>query len=216
MQNRIASFAALAASLVMPPLAASAGAATPDRSSQRSPSSIRHGASRASGTRASAEPIELARFVFARSVDSRKPVGEAERFASDGARVYAYLEVANRGAPQRLTVTWKRGRRIQRYTLPVGKSPRWRTWSYLRATKAMRGSWTVTVRDGSGSQLGEKTVTIGSATAGASASAQTESASAQSESESASAQSERARSETARSERESELHASGRTEPIGC
>ncbi|MCA9669303.1 MAG: DUF2914 domain-containing protein [Myxococcales bacterium] len=148
MTNRTAIATVLAAIIALPSTFAIAAPSAPTK---RAPSA------------SSDASVSLGRFVFANELSGRKPVAPADRFDTDGKRVYGYLEVRNKGERQKLTMTWTRGARSHTFNLTVGKSPRWRTWSYLKAVKGNRGSWKVTVKDESGSVLGEKQITIGGA-----------------------------------------------------
>lgn len=153
MTNRTALATVLAAILALPgafAVAAPAGSkAAPKRSAPSADASA---------------AVSLGRFVFTNELSGRKPVSTAAQFDTDGKRVYGYVEVHNKGEQQKLTMTWARGSRRHSFHLTVGKSPRWRTWSYLKAVKGNRGTWKITVKDEAGTVLGEKEITIGGAT----------------------------------------------------
>ena len=97
---------------------------------------------------------QVTRFVFARKVQDRQPLEISQVPPADGGRVYAYLEVFNKGDSRPIKVVWKRkGKVFHTATLNVGKSPKWRTWAYLTLSKGMKGPWTVEIQDGSGALL---------------------------------------------------------------
>jgi hypothetical protein len=107
--------------------------------------------------------LEVTRFVFTRQVVDRQPQGEVQNVPLDGHRVYGFIEVLNRGAPRQLTMVWRQeGKQVARFSLDVGSSPRWRTWSYLRARKSMLGQWEVSVKDDQGNLLASESLIIGS------------------------------------------------------
>ncbi|MBU2567116.1 DUF2914 domain-containing protein [Patescibacteria group bacterium] len=108
--------------------------------------------------------LAVTRFALARQVIDRRPDALVlnGRVPLDGAPVYAVIEVFNKGAARDLTMVWRRdGRVMHRYTLTVGRSPGWHTWSLLRATRASRGSWVISVEDASGASLEDQVLVIG-------------------------------------------------------
>jgi hypothetical protein len=108
------------------------------------------------------DKIELVRLVFARRVEGRNPADVGPRIATDSARVYAHAQLSNPGEPQSVTMVWERDGKVRhRFSLDVGRSPSWRTWSYLAAVPRNRGVWTVSVRDASDELLGSAQLHIG-------------------------------------------------------
>lgn len=105
--------------------------------------------------------VKLSRFTFARAVKQRKPHAETSAVAADGKRLYAFIQVFNKSTPQVVTMIWQKGDRTLRYSLKVGRSPAWHTWSYMTASRHTAGTWTVSVEDQQGSPLGQQSVTIG-------------------------------------------------------
>lgn len=94
------------------------------------------------------EEFKLIQLVFARQLQGRTPAEVSPRIAADGARVYAHAQFANTGDPRTVTMSWQRDGRVRhRFSLKVGRSPSWRTWSYLNAVPHNRGTWTVTLHD---------------------------------------------------------------------
>ncbi len=101
--------------------------------------------------------LELRQFRLTRQVSRRaagQPVVLLER---DHQRLYAYVELLNKGQQRKVTMTWKQqGREVARHELDVGRSPGWRTWSYLTAGQHAGGHWSVAVHDEQGRLLGEQ------------------------------------------------------------
>ena len=108
--------------------------------------------------------FQLVELSLARGVEDRKPVqvaGDGVAIAADGARLYAYLHVFNKGAQKALKVIWKRGEKVyHEATVVVGRSPSWRTWAYIDARASLKGSWTVTILDDEGKELTQRAFQI--------------------------------------------------------
>ncbi len=98
----------------------------------------------------------VTRLSVAKGVERRQPVGEAERFERGSyERLYAYLEVDNRGEPGAVVVSFVPpggGPERGRVRLDVGASPRYRTWGYSRAID-LPGRWSAVVRSLDGREL---------------------------------------------------------------
>lgn len=100
-------------------------------------------------------PIRVTTLATGLSVAERALQGEATAFDLGAGRIYAHAELAV-DAPGTVDMVWKRdGEVMQTMTLDVGKSRRWRTWSYRTLGKRDAGRWTVTLVDAAGSPLGE-------------------------------------------------------------
>lgn len=106
--------------------------------------------------------LRLVGQVFARGVDQRQPQSVvSSHITADGQRVYAHVKLLNKGTTRKITMIWiHEGRAFARYSLSVGRSPAWKTWSYLTASTARVGSWTVVVQDHEGKVLGQQTLVI--------------------------------------------------------
>lgn len=119
---------------------------------------------RAAWRAASPNTLRLRAFTLTRTVEQRRPGPAVGVVPLDGGRVYAHLELLYKGeAGTTCTVTtvWKRnGVEQHRYTLKVGRSPAWRTWSYLTAARGRAGTWSVAVLDAAGTLLGEQFVLL--------------------------------------------------------
>lgn len=98
----------------------------------------------------------VTRLSVSRGVERRQPVGEAERFERGSyERLYAYLEVDNRGEAGAVVVSFVPpggGPERGRVRLDVGASPRYRTWAYSRAVD-LPGRWAAVVRSLDGREL---------------------------------------------------------------
>jgi hypothetical protein len=100
--------------------------------------------------------LAVRRLVLTEGVKNREPVDAATRFKSDAKRIYAFVEVENKDrAPGEIVVEFEPpggGAPHGDVTLPVGASPRWRTWAYTR-TAHVAGSWTAVVKNRKGEVL---------------------------------------------------------------
>lgn len=138
------------------PAAASPGAPT-QAPAAATPSTAAQPAAKAPRAQA---PLDAAarvtRLSVAKGVERRQPVGEAERFERGSyERLYAYLEVDNRGEPGAVVVSFVPpggGPERGRVRLDVGASPRYRTWAYSRAVD-LPGRWAAVVRSLDGREL---------------------------------------------------------------
>ncbi|TNF23577.1 MAG: DUF2914 domain-containing protein [Deltaproteobacteria bacterium] len=95
--------------------------------------------------------VTIVESAIATGIADREPVGADDAFTVDAARIWAWIKVKNDGPPTTVTMVWRKGDEIAfRYTLDIGTSPGWRTWSNktLRAWDA--GDWTVDVLDANG------------------------------------------------------------------
>jgi hypothetical protein len=105
--------------------------------------------------------FQLTELVLARRVAERKPLETGQTFTADGQRIYAFLNLFNKGETRQLKVVWNRGEKIfHQITLRVGRGPSWRTWAFIDARPALKGSWRVTVLDEDGKELSKSTFTL--------------------------------------------------------
>ncbi len=102
------------------------------------------------------DKLSVKRFVLARGVKNREPVDAGTSFKGDAHKVYAFVEVENRGnAPSEIVVEFEPpggGEPRGDVTLAVGSAARWRTWAYTR-TASTAGSWTAVVKNRKGEVL---------------------------------------------------------------
>lgn len=112
-------------------------------------------------TSSEAAPVALIirDFVLTRGIDAREPVDRAESFRSTDDQAYAFLRIANDGAPADLTVVWRyEGAVHGSVDLAIGRSPGWRTWS---SANLKPGDWRVAVSTADGQLLAERRFTVG-------------------------------------------------------
>jgi hypothetical protein len=102
------------------------------------------------------DKLAVRRFVLARGVKDREPVDPGTTFRGNAHKVYAFVEVENRGgAPAEIVVEFEPpggGAPHGDVTLAVGPAARWRTWAYTR-TASVAGSWTAVVKNKKGQVL---------------------------------------------------------------
>jgi hypothetical protein len=105
--------------------------------------------------------FQVVEVALARKIEDRKPAEVGEAISADGQRVYAYVAAFNKGTTRTLKVIWKRGEKVHHQaTLLVKRGPSWRTWAYIDARPALKGSWTMILLDDTGKQLATKAFTI--------------------------------------------------------
>jgi|GEM_PF-2865656 len=95
--------------------------------------------------------VTIVESAIATGVTDREPIGADDAFEIGVERIWAWVKVKNDGPPTQVTMVWRKGDEVAfRYTLDIGTSPSWRTWSNktLRAWDA--GDWTVDVLDANG------------------------------------------------------------------
>ena len=100
--------------------------------------------------------LAVRRFVLSGGVRNREPIDPGTSFKGGSQKVYAFVEVENRGgAPAEIVVEFEPpggGAPHGDVTLAVGAAPRWRTWAYTR-TASTAGSWTAVVKNKKGEVL---------------------------------------------------------------
>lgn len=117
--------------------------ATPAASS---PAAVRPSPTRIEAPR-TVGPLAVADKAMATRMKNRTPQGIAESFPVSTGAVYAFIKVKNKGTKTMVVMVWKKdGVEKWRYSLRVGTSRGWRTWSKMRLNKRHVGSWTVEVR----------------------------------------------------------------------
>lgn len=77
--------------------------------------------------------LSVSRFVLARNIEQREPVGEDESF-EDGEPIVAFLQFRNEGMPDEVRIRWEKrsdrgNKRRRSATIRVGTSEHYRTWS---------------------------------------------------------------------------------------
>lgn len=139
-------------------------AAKHDKGRKRASSGSKEDGAPQTETPAAAAPVALKvkRIQFSETIASREPVDPEETFtAGDTDKLYAFIELTNE--------TKQKSKIVVRFippsgsptkvTLDVGDKSRWRTWALRRGLKAS-GTWTVTVSDASGNEIGRRSFEV--------------------------------------------------------
>ncbi len=120
---------------------------------------------RVDGTR-DGEGLRVRRLVVARGIEGREPVGASDTFDGEDARLYAFVDLANRGDATEVEVSFEPevvshdAHVSGLVTLEVpGEVGRHRTWAWSRGVHAP-GAWSVVVRDLEGHELARTPFTI--------------------------------------------------------
>ncbi|MEO1273560.1 MAG: DUF2914 domain-containing protein [Myxococcota bacterium] len=94
-------------------------------------------------------------------IDERQPVGVADHFRADVGKLACWLKIRNDGDPTDITVVWRfDDSEVQRQTVSVGKSRRWRSWTRQRIWGKFSGSWSCEVLTEEGVSLGKAVVRV--------------------------------------------------------
>ncbi|MEJ2193187.1 MAG: DUF2914 domain-containing protein [Nitrospirota bacterium] len=102
-----------------------------------------------------ARAFEVQRFVVARDVVDREPVGVSQSLPVTVGTVYAFLEAGSVEADTVVSFVWLHmGQELARVDIPLKESPRYRTWSSKRLG-GRTGAWTVRLLDSQGEVLAE-------------------------------------------------------------
>jgi len=104
--------------------------------------------------------FSVQRFVVCSDVQDREPVGISDSFVATDERVYAFLEARDITAPTTVNVVWYyEGAEQRRTPLNLGRSSRWRTYSY-KNLYGMTGNWRVDLVDASGNVVSSAKFTV--------------------------------------------------------
>jgi hypothetical protein len=107
--------------------------------------------------------VKIDRFVLARGVEQREPVGESDVFGSDTKQIFAFVQLANEaGLPYAFRVHFEPlagPATPYGVELTVPTAPRWRTWSWTRIERAP-GRYKAVLRTLDGQDIAERTFTI--------------------------------------------------------
>jgi hypothetical protein len=138
------------------------------RESERlpSPSLVREARThRVDGTRGG-EGLRVRRLLVATGIEDREPTGVSDAFDGEDARLYAFVDLANRGDATEVDVSFEPevvshdAHLSGLVTLEVpGEVGRHRTWAWSRGVHAP-GRWSVVVRDLEGHELARTPFTI--------------------------------------------------------
>lgn len=96
------------------------------------------------------ELFTIARFVVAKDVKDKEPVGVTERFPVETDKAYCYLEAADIIKDTRVECAWYLNDALVRVSsLSLSKGVRWRTYAN-KTINRQRGDWRVDLSDGKG------------------------------------------------------------------
>jgi hypothetical protein len=95
------------------------------------------------------------KIVFCRQVEDREPVQPGVKFPADAGWVYCHTTLGNGGEATQIFHDWYfQGSLVGRFTLPVGASQNWRTYSARPISSAWVGKWKVVVKAADEKELG--------------------------------------------------------------
>lgn len=102
----------------------------------------------------------VGRFVVAEGVEDREPTGIADTFSAFTEKVYGYLEATEIAEDTEAYFVWYRqGTEVARVRVPVGRGPRWRTYSSKELGGEI-GEWVVEVQDAGSTVLSSVTFKV--------------------------------------------------------
>ena len=102
----------------------------------------------------------VSRLVIAGSIEDREPVGAVNAFSSSTEKVYCFLEAKDIQEETTVSFVWYyRDKKTATVKLPVGKSPRWRTYS-SKKLDGRTGEWNVELQDARGNVLDSVIFTV--------------------------------------------------------
>lgn len=106
--------------------------------------------------------MKILRQVFTTQVVRRLPQDDREAFSVSDATVNCFVEIMSASEEERMiTIRFTHSTGLtQSYTLPVGQSPAWRTWSKLNLTRAMTGTWLCEVFNEEGTLLASRAFVV--------------------------------------------------------
>jgi hypothetical protein len=97
--------------------------------------------------------ITVARFVTAKDVADREPVGVSATFPASTDRVYCFLEAQDISVDTEVSMVWYyEGQEAALVTLLLRESGRWRTWSSKKIA-GRTGQWKVVLKDEDGNEM---------------------------------------------------------------
>lgn len=104
---------------------------------------------------ARAAGVECVEIVFCPRVEDRDPVEPATQFSAAAEWVYCHTVINNTSGPTEIHHDWYyQGSFINRNTLSIGSSQRWRTYSAKQISAAWVGKWEVVVKNANGQEIG--------------------------------------------------------------
>ena len=97
-------------------------------------------------------------FVLTHGIYEREPVGTTDSFSIDDARGYAFVRIANDGAPTTVSFVWMHGGETHAdIDMNIGTSSGWRTWSSINLKP---GQWRVDVKSSEGTILAQRSFMV--------------------------------------------------------
>ena len=97
-------------------------------------------------------------FVLTHGIYERGPVGTTDSFSIDDGRGFAFVRIANEGAPTTVSFVWMYGTETHaNISMNVGTSSGWRTWSSVNLKP---GKWRVDVMSNDGTILAQRSFMV--------------------------------------------------------
>ena len=97
-------------------------------------------------------------FVLTHGIYEREPVGTTDSFSIDDGRGYAFVRIANDGAPTTVSFVWMHaGETHANVDMNIGTSSGWRTWSSVNLKP---GQWRVDVKSSDGTILAQRSFMV--------------------------------------------------------
>ncbi len=102
----------------------------------------------------------ISRLVIAGSIEDREPVGVVNAFSASTEKVYCFLEAKEILEVTTVSFVWYYGdTKTATVELPIGISPRWRTYS-SKKLGGRTGEWKVELQDAGGNVLDSVAFTV--------------------------------------------------------
>ena len=109
---------------------------------------------------------EVARAQFTTGISDREPMDAITELGTDHTQVYFFTELTGLSG-ETITHRWEHGGETMAEVSFDVRGPRWRVWSSKQLQPGWTGEWKVSVVDGAGKVLVEKTFNYGAADAAA-------------------------------------------------
>jgi len=98
-----------------------------------------------------ADRVKVVEAAICHSIDKRQPVeiiGSDSRTTTGVRKLYCWTKILNAYGPSKITHVWYwKNTKMAEVTLPVGRSPGWRTWSSKKIQLHQKGEWRVEILD---------------------------------------------------------------------
>ena len=100
-----------------------------------------------------AQEFSIARMVVAAAVRDREPVDVSDTFPSSTENVYCFVEAEDIISDVQVSFVWSyEGKEVHRFTLPLEKGPKWRTFA-SKNLYGKKGTWKVEIQDSAGNTV---------------------------------------------------------------